>query len=173
MKGNSLNAKKVALTGILGALTVICVLFAAILPTNRLSLYAVSSFFISAVIIESGLKTGWLFFGATSLLSLIVVPEKIGVVPYVIFFGVYGLVKFYIEKLKKLPAEVALKLLYFNVCLAIALILLRQLFSYALTVKIPWWLIIVLLEIVFFIYDVVYTLFINYYREKLKPKLRI
>jgi len=171
MKEYSLNTKKIALNGILGALAVICLLLATVLPTNRLSFYALSSFFIAVVIIEGGLKAGWLFFIATSLLSLIVVPEKLGLVPYAIFFGIYGLVKYYIEKLDKLVVEYVLKFLYFNFCTGIAILTVSKLFGYGLTIQLPWWLLIVAFEIVFFIYDYVYTLFINYYRNKLKPRL--
>jgi hypothetical protein len=173
MKDNSLNTRKIALNGILGALAVICLLLATILPNNRLSFYALSSFFIAISIIESGIKAGWLFYAATSLLSLIIVPEKLGLVPYVIFFGIYGLVKYFIEKLGKLAVEYVLKFLYFNVCTGIALVSVSKLFGYNLTAKLPWWLLIIALEIVFFIYDFVYTLFINYYRDKLKPRLKL
>lgn len=173
MKDNSLNTKKIALNGILGALAVICLLMATILPTNRLSFYALSSFFIAIAIIESGLRAGWLFYAATSLLSLIVVPEKLGLVPYVVFFGIYGLVKYYIEKLDKLAIEYVLKFVYFNICMGIALLSASKLFGYSLTAKLPWWLLIIALEIVFLIYDFVYTLFISYYRDKLKPRLKL
>lgn len=173
MKDNSTNTKKIALNGILGALAVICLLLATILPINRLSFYALSSFFMAVVIIENGIKAGWLFYAATSLLSLIIVPEKLGLVPYVIFFGIYGLVKFYIEKLDKLTIEYILKFVYFNICVGIALLSVSKLFDFSLTTEMPWWLLVIALEIVFFIYDFVYTLFINYYREKLKPRLKL
>lgn len=173
MKENSMNTRKVALSGILGALAVICLLLATVLPTNRLSFYALSSFFIAIATIENGIKAGWLFYAATSLLALIIVPEKLGLVPYVIFFGIYGLVKYYIEKLDKLVIEYVLKYVYFNICVGITLISVSKLFGFSLTAEIPWWLIIAALEIVFFIYDFVYTLFINYYREKLRPRLKL
>lgn len=173
MKDNSLNTKKIALNGILGALAVICLLLATILPTNRLSFYALSSFFIAITIIENGLKAGWMFYAATSLLSLIIVPEKLGLVPYLIFFGIYGLVKYYIEKLDKPAIEYILKFVYFNICMGIALLFVNKLFGYNLTSEIPWWLLGIGLEIVFFIYDFVYTLFIQYYGEKLRPRLKL
>jgi hypothetical protein len=173
MKNNSLDTKKIALNGILGALAVICLLLATVLPTNRLSFYALSSFFIAVSIIESGARAGWLFFLATSLLSLIIVPDKLGIVPYVIFFGLYGLVKYYIEKLDKIMIEYILKFVYFNICTGIAVLTVSKLFGYELSIKLPWWLLIIALEVVFFVYDIVYTLFINYYRDRLKPRMKL
>ena len=168
MKNQSLNTRKIALNGILGALAVVCLLLATIMPTNRLSFYVLSSFFIAVAIIESGSKAGWLFYLATSLLSFIIVPDKLGLVPYVIFFGMYGLIKYYIEKLNKIVIEYVLKFVYFNICAGIAFIAVSELFGYGMTTKLPWWLLVIALEIVFFIYDFVYTLFINYYRAKFK-----
>jgi len=171
MKNSSFSTKKIALNGILGALAVISLLLATIMPTNRLSFYALSSFFISVAIVESGIKAGWLFYAATSLLSLIIVPEKLGLIPYVLFFGIYGIVKYYIEKLNKLIIEYVLKFIYFSICLGIAILTVSQLFNTGLIAKMPWWLLVIALESIFFVYDFVYTLFINYYREKLKPRL--
>jgi hypothetical protein len=173
MRGNSIDTKGLALNGILGALTVISLLFATVLPTNRLSLYALSSFFISIIIIEYGIKSGWLFFAATGLLSIFLIPDKLGIIPYIIFFGIYGIVKVYIERIQSKVLEYFLKVVYFNICILIAVFFIKGVFLQSITVKLPWWLIIVALELVFIIYDYVYTLFIAYYRGKLKKILRI
>lgn len=167
------KTSRIALGGILGALAVICLFLAVVLPTNRLAFYALSSFFSSIVIIESGLKAGWLFFAATTLLSAIIIPDKVGVVPYVIFFGIYGIIKFYIERLNKIVLEYLLKYIYFNLCVVFAIIMIKQFFVQSISVAIPWWAVILALEVIFFIYDYVYTLFIAYYRNKLKSRLRI
>ncbi len=166
------KTKQLALNGILGALAVICLLLANILPTNRISLYALSSFFVSISIIENGIKAGWIFYFATSLLSLIVVPDKLGIVPYVIFFGLYGIIKFYIERLDRLVLEYILKFLFFNACAGIAVVTLSRLFEFKLPEAFPLWLLIIGAEVVFLIYDLVYTLFINYYKEKIRAKLK-
>ena len=172
MRPDTIRTKRIALNGILGALAVICLVLAAILPTNRLSLYALSSFFVAVSIIESGVKAGWIFYAATCLLALIVVPNKLGIIPYVIFFGMYGIVKYYIEKLDKIIIEYILKFIYFNICIGIAALTVREFFGFSLALELPWWLFIIALQIVFFLYDFVYTLFINFYRGKLRPKLK-
>lgn len=173
MKDQVFRTKRIALNGILGALAVICLLLAAILPTNRISLYALSSFFIAISIIENGIKAGWIFYGATSLLAFIVVPDKLGLIPYAVFFGLYGIVKYYIEKLNRIVFEYILKFVYFNACMGIAVFAASEFLGYPLTSGLPWWLLIIILEMVFFAYDFVYTLFINYYREKLRTKLKM
>jgi len=173
MNENSRKTKRLALNSILGALAVICLLLATILPTARISLYALSSFFVAITIMESGARAGWLFYAATSLLALILVPNKPGIVPYVLFFGLYGVVKFYIERLNRLVPEYVLKLLFLNASAGAAFLLVREFIGYTLEVRLPWWILIIALEIVFIVYDVVYTLFINYYKERLKPLLKL
>jgi hypothetical protein len=166
------KTKRLALNGILGAIAVICLLLANILPTNRISLYALSSFFVSISVIENGIKAGWIFYAATCMLSFIVLPDKLGVIPYAIFFGLYGIVKFYIERLNRLVLEYILKFVYFNACVGIAIAALNGFFRYELSAALPIWLLVIAAEVVFFIYDFVYTLFINYYRNKLRAILK-
>ncbi len=169
----SLKAKSIALNGVLGALAVVCMLLANILPTNTISLYALSSFFISISIIEGGIRAGWVFYMATSLLSLIIVPDKLTLIPYVIFFGIYGIVKFYIEKLNRIVIEYISKFVYFNICVIIVFTAADRLLEAVPSVKLPWGILIAAAEIVFFIYDIVYTMFINYYRNKIRAKLKL
>lgn len=173
MPDSSKKTFKIALSGILGALAVICLFLATVLPTSRLSLYALSSFFISIVVIEAGIKAGWLFYIATTLLSVILVPDKLEIIPYAVFFGVYGVIKCYIEKINKLILEYLLKFAYFNLCMAVAVLFIRQVFMESIQIQLPWWAIIAALEVVFLIYDVVYTMFIAYYKDKLRKKLRL
>ncbi len=171
MKADRLKTKKIALNGILGALAVICLVLATVLPTNKISLYALSSFFVAVSIIESGVKAAWIFYVSTSLLGFILLPNKLGILPYAVFFGVYGIVKHYIEKLDKIMIEFAIKLVYFNLCLGLAVLLASELFGHSVAVRLPWWLAIIALEVIFLLYDIVYSLFINYYKAKIKPKL--
>ncbi len=171
MGNNRFTAKKIALGGILGALAVICLFFAVTLPTSRLSLYALSSFFVSVMIIETGISAGCIFYASTSLLSLLLLPDKTGVIPYVIFFGIYGIIKYYIEKLDRLILEYILKFVYFNACLFAAIYAIKSFFMADIKVELPWWVVILLFEVIFLVYDYVYTLFIDYFRKKIKPKM--
>lgn len=176
MKGNmknNINAKRVALSGILGAFAVICLFLAAILPTGRLGFYTLSSFFIAVIIMEYGAKAGWLFYVATGILSFFIIPDKLGVLPYVFFFGIYGVVKYFIEKLDKFVPELLIKLVFFNLCLGAAYLLLRQIFADAIAIKLPWYALLAAAEAAFVFYDYLYSLFIAYYRDKLRKFLKI
>lgn len=172
MGTGSTNAKRIALIGILGALAVITVLFAALMPTGRLSLYALSSFYVSIIIMEYKVGSGWLFYIATGILSLLVVPDKISVLPYLIFFGIYGIIKMHIERIRKLAVEILLKLLYFNVSVGICFILAKEILFGEISVNMPWVALITALELAFIIYDYVFSLFIQYYHERLRKIIK-
>lgn len=165
---NKFRTKKLAYSGILLALVIITLFFATFLPTSRLALYVLSSFFISIIIVEFGVYAGWSFYLASNILAFFVISNKIGLIPYTILFGIYGIVKFYIEKLNKLPFEYILKLVYFNFCLILAFIFIKEFLMYNIKIQLPWWTLLIVLEILFIIYDYIYTRFINYYLHKLK-----
>lgn len=166
------GTKNIALNGVLGALAVICLLLADVLPTSKISLYALSSFFVSVVITEGGIRAGWVFYAATALLGFIIVPDKISIVPYALFFGGYGIIKFYIEKLDRIVIEYILKLIFFNACAGIMLFAAGSLLDAGPVIAFSWWWLVIAGEIIFLVYDIVYTLFINYYRNKLRAKLK-
>jgi hypothetical protein len=65
------------------------------------------------------------------------------------------------------------KIVFFNICMLSGLFLIKEFLFSNIEIKFPIWAIIVAFEIVFIIYDYVYTLFIHYYNEKLKKILKI
>lgn len=167
------NTRKLAFGGVFAALVVVILLVESLVPTSKLSLYVLSSFFSAVLIMEFGIGTGWAFYIATSLLTFLVIPDKLGVVPYLLFFGLYGNIKYHIEKIRNLLPEYILKYLFFNVCLAAAWFTAKELFIGNIDIKLPWWVLLIGLEVVFALYDYVYTLFIRYYNTRLKRILRI
>ncbi len=172
MNNNRTRAKRITLSGILLALTVICVFLAATLPTSRLSLYAVSSLFISVIIIEFGTKAGWAYYLASAILAALLVP-RLEVIPFMVFFGIYGLLKLYIERIHSRVAEYILKLLYFSICLVLGFVFIKEFILNSVNLTAPYYIVAAVLEIVFVLYDYIYTLFIRFYGNQLKPKLKL
>ena len=165
-------SRKIVLSGILAGLTSIILFAESFLPAGRLGLFTLSSFFTAVIIIECGIRTGWIFYVAVTLLGFILLPDKLGVVPYAVFFGIYGIVKYYTEKIRKRIPEFSLKYIYFNVCLLLAYILLKELIWGEIQIELPVWVIIIGMQIVFLIYDYIFSAMIDYYVTKIKKKLR-
>lgn len=172
--GNNSRTKQLALSGILMTLTVITLFFATTMPVNELSLFALSSFFIAVVIIEGGIRTGWIFYASSCLLAFAVLPNKLAIVPYIFFFGLYGIVKYYIERINNIVLEYVLKLGVFNLVLFLAAIIVNELIVKLAPVdKYPWWIIVIAFEAAFVVYDYVYTLIVQYYRDRLRRLLKL
>jgi hypothetical protein len=165
-------SKKIAIAGILTAFSVVALFLENILPTGKLGFYVFAGFLLSVVIMECGVLFGWISFMTSSLLAFLLVPEKTAVIPYVLFFGIYSLVKSHIEKLNRVIAELVLKFAFFNAALFIlwkvALMFIPQNFLDIL----PVFVIVILLEILFFVFDWFFSLWIQFYQEKLKPRIQ-
>ncbi|MGI5852477.1 MAG: hypothetical protein GX340_06820 [Clostridiales bacterium] len=160
------KSKMVALGGILAAICLICLYLAVYLPANRLFFYSLASIFVSFIILESGTKYGWSFYIATSALSMFIIPNKISLLPYLVFFGIYGIIKCYIESINLMPLELILKGLFFLSCEGILYILYSQVFIINISLKLPLYGVFGIFLAVFFIYDYIYTKIVAFYKVR-------
>lgn len=158
--------KKIAFLGMLLALNQIILIFSNIIPTNKLFFLGLASLPIAIVIIEKGIKSGILFYVASVLLSIIIVPNKIHLISYILFFGIYGAIKYLIEKDRNIVFEYILKLISFNVLFFIGYFIVKSFIVIKLNA-------VILLGVqgIFLIYDYAYGIFINYYYEKIRDKI--
>lgn len=170
--GVSKKTGSLAYLGVMLALSVALLFFSSFLPGVEMTLYALASFLVGLAIIESGLKGGSLFYVATVLLSLLIVPNKMGLLPYIFVFGIYGIVKLYIEKIRKLPIEILLKLVFFNITMGIGVVFFKELFIGNIQLpQLPTLLIVIGAQIIFLLYDYLYTQAIAFYMRNIKRVL--
>lgn len=165
------KTKKIALAGILTSLGAVALILENIVPTGKLGFYVFAGFLISVVIMECGLTYGWISFCAVSLISLILVPEKTAVIPYVLFFGIYSIMKNYIERINKLLIELVLKFAFFNISLFFMWNIAELFIPEVLFEKLPVFAVVILLQLVFFAFDWIFSLWTQFYMEKLRPKI--
>ena len=166
------HTKMIATGGILLALSVITLSGATMIPGIELTLFALSSAFVSIILIEFKHGAGWLFYIATVILSYAVSPNKAGLLPYTFFFGVYPIIKFYIERTRKLPqlAEILIKLVFSNAMFAAGFLLFGKLFTGSINLPdlaVP--LIVIGAQLFFLVYDYILTLIIGFYLAR-RPK---
>lgn len=161
--------------GILAALSLIFIYLASIMPTNKLALMTLTSFIIIVCILITGIKNSFLIYITVSLLSLFLVTSKGIAFTYLVFFGLYGFIKFYIERLQNLYLEIFLKLIFFNASFWLLFSLYRTLFMGLVDfsqLKLPFFAVIIFLEGAFLIYDYILTSFIAYFNKNLRPKFK-
>jgi hypothetical protein len=166
------NSRIAALGGILGALCMICLYLAVYLPTSRLFFYGISSLFCSIMIIEFGIKAAWIFVFSTMLLSFIIIPDKIRIIPYISFFGIYGIIKYYIENIKYRTIRIALKGIFFVISVCLTAVIAKELFFADMESKLPVYVIGLIGLAVFYVYDYAYSKFIVYYKLHISKSYR-
>ncbi len=156
---NNLKAKDITLGGILIALTIITLYLNLIIPINTFAILTISSCYVPIAIIKDNIKLGILVYVASSIIGFLIIPLNI-MIPFVLYFGIFGLVKFYIEKLKNLPLEIILKLAFSNLMLFLGYFLFTS-FVGPINFKLPLWMLLILLQFVFIIFDYALTLIIT------------
>ncbi len=162
---------KLALGGICLALTVVFLFGGSMVPGVEMTLYAISSLFIAVMIMETGVKGGIALYAAAVLLGFLIVPSKLGVLPYACFFGPYGVVKFYIEKIKNPVGQVILKVVFFGAAVTVALMAFQGMLLGNMDIPdFPVAILIIAGILFLLLYDVIYTLLIRLYGERFKQR---
>lgn len=119
---NKLNqSKKIALTGIISALAV-AVMLIAFFPYLTYAVPAAAGILTVVLVVEIDVKWAFLSYGVTALISALFCEKEASIV-YIAFFGFYPIVKYLIEKLQKRKLETVLKFVLFNLCLVLVVIL--------------------------------------------------
>ena len=89
-------------------------------------------------------------------------------------FGLYGIVKFYIEKLKNPVAQVMLKVVFFAAVTTVAFTALKSLlFGGSSLPDFPIWVLIGAGIIMLLLYDLIYTLLIRIYCDRFRKEKKI
>lgn len=115
-----MRAKDMALGGLISALTLVILYMTYLFPTNTLTLLTLAAFMVPLALIRSRLRTAIIVYITTTLLAVLLLPPNISLM-YGLFFGSYGLIKYFTEKLSSPIAEWLLKFTYFNVVFFIGL----------------------------------------------------
>jgi len=103
MKEKRNLTKKIALCGVLAALA-IAMLYLGGLTVLDLSILLVCSLITVLTVIEAGTKMAWVYVAVTGTLAMLLLPNKLYALEYLMFGGLYPVLKGYIERLPKWPA---------------------------------------------------------------------
>lgn len=160
------NTRKLTITGILLALTMVLLYLHTIIPTNKLTVLMFVSFILGIVLIETSPKYALLFYISSVLLTLIFPVNKLSLLLYYTFFGIYGYIKYYLEKPSKIIFQYLLKFIYFiTVCLLNYFI--ARAFLPNIINEISIYLIFIIAIIVFFLYDYLYSIAMDIYVKRI------
>lgn len=163
-----MKSKNIAESGIITALTLIILYSSNLIPISTLSILTLASCLIPICILRTSIKNAVLVYIACSILSFFIVPINISLL-YTLFFGIYGVIKCFIERLDKKFLEIFLKLCSFNILLGILYFVSSSILT-ELNLNMPLFIIWLLSQAAFLIYDYALTLIISYYLNRLHKR---
>lgn len=161
---------KLATAAMLTALGVVTLYLGSVIQVLDLTMVALCSVFIFFAVIEMGSPFPILIYAATSVLSMLLLPDKFAALMYLLFGGIYPVFKQKIERLPLLFSWV-IKVIYFNVVLALMVVSSMYLFHIedtGFTVGF-----FGLGNVTFILYDVAITKLLSLYFFKLRKQMRI
>lgn len=165
------KTKKIAFSAILAALAVVFLYVGALLDVLDLSAATAASFCVALVLCELGKKYALLTYAAAAVLSLLLLPNKLGAVYFLCFLGFYPIAKEKIEQKTSGLLAFVCKLALLNLCMLLAITAARFLFSLSAE-----WLDVLLLVLangVFLVYDFALGVLLRAYVFKWRKKLKI
>ncbi len=172
MKSNNVkgNTRRIAVAAMLCALGVTILALGSVIEALDLTMVAIASIFVFFAVLEMGSPYQYLIYAVTAMLSLLLLPNKYSAFLYLIFGGIYPILKRYAERLPILLSWVV-KFIYFNAVLAAMIYGAKFLFGVdeeELTVAL-----FAMGNVTFFLYDVAMTKLISFYLMRLRKKLKI
>ena len=167
------GAGRTALVGLLTALSLICLYLAFLVPTGKLGMVALAGVFPAGAVVSAGLAAGFFSYAATGILGLLLLPSKSVGLLYLIFFGLWPMVKSLVERLPNRALEWAAKLVCCNIALAALWFGLRALFLPFLPAALSQsWMVFAAGNAGFVLYDLGFSKLIAFYAARVDRVLR-
>lgn len=93
-------SKKLSVSAILAALAVIILLIGSFVETVTLATAAIASVCVMVAVIELGASYSIMIYLVSSVLGIVLLPIKDPAIFYVLSFGYYPIVKYFVEKIR-------------------------------------------------------------------------
>ena len=169
------QTKKITLSALMVALGAAVMILGAVIEVLDLTVCAFSSMLVVFIYLEIGSYYPWLVWICTTLTTALLYPGSIIWIEYFLVFGIYPLIKAYIERLPKW-SWIIVKLVYINVVVlsifAVSELLLGIPFfedGLGRGMKIFTW---ALLNVAFVAYDFFISTMVRFYYAKLRPRFK-
>lgn len=107
---------RVALGGIVSALCLVTMFLAGIITPLYLLLPMIAGTLLVLIAEEVSISWALLTYIAVSLLSLLITADKEAALIFIMLFGHYPILRYYLQKIKLSPLRFAVKLMIFNIC---------------------------------------------------------
>lgn len=168
------KTKLVAYSGMITALSVVLLFIGSISFSLGYVTPVISGYLMIFLIESVSYKSAFITYLSTSLISFLLLNDKETALFYVLFFGYYPIFRVYLSKIQSKLISTVIKLIVFNVSMAIIQLLLVYIFNISFSNIFGTSGVILfalLLNLLFVLYDLTYDKLIIIYNLKLKQKL--
>ena len=170
---SSAKARRVALSAVLAACSLVLLYLAGYFPSGKMGMAAAAGLFPAAAVVSCGFGAGFLCYAGTAVLGLLLVSDKAVALLYLLFFGLYPMIKGLIERMNRLLPELILKLLIFNVYAVVLFRTFENLFAAVVPGKdLPSVVLLLFGNIVFLLYDYGFSKVITFYLLRIDRMMR-
>ena len=169
------RAGGIAFPALLGAISLILLYAACLMPTGLWGWVAIAGLGPLAAVASIGVRTGFLCWGGVSILALLLLPDKFCAVLFSLLFGLYPMIKAIAERGKHRVLGYGVKLVFFNLVLTLLLILGKTLMLASLPDAIAQrslWVLYLLGNVIFLIYEIGLTRLIRFYLARVDRAIR-
>ena len=170
---------KIALGALIMALCCLFMMATTVFPFASFAFPAIAGVLLIYLNIEFGKKWALIVYVGVALLSFMLSSDHTAVISFAVFFGYYPILKGVIESLNKKALEWVIKLLVFNVAIAVGVFLTILLFGkeillmeYSEFGKVGLLGFIGACEVVFVIFDIALTRLISFFISVILPRLK-
>ncbi len=166
------NTEKLALAALFSALCFVLMYFGTVTVVFDLCAVTVSALIIIISVIEIKGMYPWLIWAVCGTLSLLILPDKYVALEFVMYGGIYPMLKSCFERFPKIISWI-FKLLYFNIAFTASVYIAKYLF---MTSDIGFELktvAYILANFFFILSDICFSLLISIYIYKIRPRLKI
>jgi len=171
----TVRAAGIAFPAVLGALSLVMLYIACLMPTGLWGWTAVAGLGPLAVVASRNVKSGFLCWGGVSILALLLLPDKFCAVLFLVLFGLYPMVKAVTERRKRLVLQYGVKFVFFNAALSLLLLFGKALVLGSLPDFITQqslWLLYLLGNVIFLVYEIGLTRLIRFYLVRVDRAVR-
>ncbi|NMB30807.1 MAG: hypothetical protein GX988_05145 [Clostridiales bacterium] len=169
---------KVALGGVISAISVFTMMLTGIIPLGVYVFPAIAGLTLVLIVIEVNTKWALLCYLAVSILSLLVTPDIEAKLMFIFFLGYYPIIKAYLEQTRYRIIEWILKFVLFNISVIIAYMLIIHVFGlneimdeFGEFGKYGAWIMLGAGNIVFVLYDITISRLVMTYLHWLRPRV--
>lgn len=164
------QTREMTFAALMAALAVALMYVGCLLPSMELVMDMVAGLIVGTVVAAMGIRAGLLCCVAAGLLALMLIPSKAAALLFLVAFGLYPVVKSWLEMKNRRVLEWVGKFAFFNLVLLFSMTFLKEFMLEGVAVPLP--LILIGGNLFFLLYDYTFSRWMTILQVRILAPLR-